>query len=352
MKKLPSILKDCIITILLVWAFISFLFLPTIQGKEGESLAQAWLQIAGYFSFAFVGIIGLFDFLEDNGFSLFVPSYYSNNKEKRTKALFKETIQDFLDSETTFMQRYHENTAKVILTELGLGSQDPRFLRSKLLEAHYVGITDLESAKTRLEEILFSSSNIIIDLTAQGGIQRDNNLRYYMRIGDLMRELSLRDRIIDCMEKLIRCTFNSEELSKINVMITPTNGNYLLGLETCDRFSHCHFIKLIPPNSVVGDNFYEGTIPESVFREGVRILILHDVLATGRQIVDSVNSIKNHFRKLNIKNYSIEGVVSLVYRSSGEAKELPELKGYRLVNLLSYSEDEIKEKIERARNKS
>ena len=127
--------------------------------------------------------------------------------------------------------------------------------------------------------------------------------------------------------------------ANLDIVMTPTHGNFLLGFDV-NALLGKHYIKMIPKNKVFGNNYYEGVIPERNDTDGINIILVHDILVSGGQIIESIDEIRTVFGNCNIC------VFSLVYRNCGDALTMLQRKydNIKFYNLLEYSEDDIDKK--------
>ena len=122
----------------------------------------------------------------------------------------------------------------------------------------------------------------------------------------------------------------------LDIVMTPTHGNFLLGFDV-NALLGKHFIKMIPKNKVFGDNYYEGVIPGDLTERGINVILVHDILVSGGQIIESIDEIRSLFGDCKIC------VFSLIYRNfdGALAKLQRRYSDVKFYNMLEYSEQDI-----------
>ena len=331
--------KDCIIGILLV-ALLSFIFFSRFSGLQPDEWKGEIIGFVGDMAIYLLGVIGLFEFSYDNGFTPAVPNWFIEHKEKSAHKQTKQSLQEFFDMESEFLEQHEKERMEDALAIMGLSAQGHKKVRAKLLEARLGAMYDIDTARKRIMDLMFFS-DVICDLHKSPDYVNTEHLRYYFKFHDLMHNKQQCDSIVDAMAAFISltCERNGIDLSEIDVIMVPNSGNYLLGLGVSKRL-HKHFIKMIPPERQIGKYSYEGVIPSDIMRRGVNVLIVHDVLLTGGQICESVRDLQE-----SIPNCTIHGLFSAVYRNVDHGRE--KLKAYNIksYNLIEMTEEEVEQEL-------
>ena len=343
-RKKAGLIKDVLIYLFLVAILVMFIVLPGFYGKPMEEWSDNMMQIVGDFCIYLLGIIGLFEFCYDNGLIFLVPNSFANYKEKRLEKQTKDYIYTFLDKETDFLHEHEHLRAGELMSIIGLSTHDHSLVKSEVIRARLRPMYDIDTARQKLEDILFHS-DVIRDLHQDSEVSQNPDFRFYIRFPDLMHDPALRILISKIMATFVYHILGNRAngapfgVSDLDIVMTPTHGNFLLGFDV-NAILGKHYIKMIPKTKVFGDNYYEGIIPEKSSSDGINVILVHDVLVSGGQIIESIDEIRTVFGNCNIC------VFSLVYRNFGDSLTMLQRKydNVKFYNLIEYSEDDIDEK--------
>lgn len=339
--KIKSAIKDTLIYGVLFTILAVFVVLPEFYGKPIEEWSDNTMQLVGDFSIYLLGVIGLLEFGYDNGLLMFIPDSFIRYKEKRLEQQTKDYIFTFLDKETEFLHEHERLRAGELMSLIGLSIHDLPMLQSNVIKARLDPMYDIETASAKLEDILFHS-HVVRDLHVDSEVSQRTNCRFYFRFPDLMHDPALRIQISKIMATFVCQTLEKPEnkapfsAPDLDIVMTPTHGNYLLGFDT-NALLGKHFIKMIPRNKVFGDNYYEGVIPGDYADRGINVILVHDILVSGGQIIESIDEIRALFGECKIC------VFSLIYRNFDGALEKLQRRysDIQFYNMLEYSEQDI-----------
>lgn len=342
-RKKNGYFKNLLIYLFLVIILIVFIILPEFYGKPVAEWSDNMIQIVGDFCIYLLGIIGLFEFCYDNGLTFLVPNNFTNYKERRLEKQTKDYIYTFLDKETDFLHEHEQLRIGELMSIIGLSTHDHNLVKSEVIRARLSPMYNIETAQKKLEDILFHS-DVIRDLHMDSEVSQHPDFRFYFRFSDLMHDPALRSLISKIMATYIYHTLGNKangapfNVSDLDIVMTPTHGNFLLGFDVNSILGK-HYIKMIPKSKVFGDNYYEGIIPEKNSIDGINVILVHDVLVSGGQIIESIDEIKTVFGNCNIC------VFSLVYRNFADSLTMLQRKydKIKFYNLIEYSEDDIAE---------
>lgn len=338
-KKTGRIAKDVCIYFVIAYGFYRLFIVP-----ENFSDPNVAARILANLTTYVIAVGGLFGLMAANHFDSILPDSFKAGMRKTLKKIAQEIVFEVIDSQSHNISEHDFQKLRREVHELLGDAGCPEVHRMDVISAQNSGLAGIEDAKCKLETLLFKSG-IISDLREDPEAHTTPGLNYFIRLFDLMYDEDNAKTIISSMITFISHTLDSEgkfsqkNLNSIDVVVTPNNGNYLLGYQVSKelrKWTTPH-IKMIAREKIVGNNYYEGTIPKSVLERGPRMIIVHDVLATGKQIVESIEEIRKC-----IPNSKIIGVFSLVYRVDGEAKKqiVEDLK-VKMYNLIEYTEAQI-----------
>ena len=279
------------------------------------------------------GVVGIFELFRVSGLTVFVPTSYINAKEKGNRKQIELTIEEYFENEERLLSNYQNEKDKQLLARLGLKKEEVKaVVNFKREQAKNRNIPDIETAKTKLEGLIFASPEYIVDVA--NSTLANNEERYYIKLQDMMHEESLRRSIISIMTKFIKQILDKKTLDEIEACVIPHSSNYLLGFETSKELCK-KFVKMIDRNKVISNQAYEGSLAENS-----KVIIIHDTLFRGKQVYESID----HLREV-VDGVDIVGVFCLVYRNAGGGKKEIELRDISVYPLIEWSEYDIEMKL-------
>lgn len=340
-KRKGSGIKDIIIYTLLL-SVLCIIVYSRLYDLPIREWGTEIMGIIGDLVIYLLGIVGFFEFGYDNGLTIIVPNNFIAHKEKKLREQTKEYLHQFFDEESDYMHLHEQDRMSEMLTLMGLSTEGFQRVQAKALEARLSPMYDIESAREKLLDVVFFS-NTIIDIKKTPYYVGSRDLRYYMKFHDLMHNSVQSDLIAQIMATFVALTCEKEgiKLSDIDVVMVPHSSNYLLGLKV-SKILGKKFIKMIPPDKVIKPYYYEGNIPDEKKNSQIRAIVLHDVLLTGGQIVESVNALREA-----VPNCQIIGLFSAIYRNVWSGKDkLEKQHALKCYNLAELTEEEIQERRE------
>lgn len=340
-KRKGFSIKDAII-----YTFLLSILCIIIYARLYDLPIKEWgseiIGIIGDLVIYLLGVMGVFEFCYDNGLVVIVPNNFIAHKEKKLREQTKEYLHQFFDEESDYMRLHEQDRMSEMLTLMGLSTEGFQKVQAKALEARLSPMYDIESARKKLLDVVFFSDTII-DLRETPYYVGSRDLRYYMKFHDLMHNSVQSDLIAQIMATFVALTCESEgiNLSDIDVVMVPHSSNYLLGLKVSKILGKT-FIKMIPPDKVIKPYYYEGNIPNEKKDTQIKAIVLHDVLLTGGQIVESVNALREA-----VPNCQVVGLFTAIYRNVWSGKDkLEKQHALKCYNLAELTEEEIQEKRE------
>lgn len=348
------VIKDILIygtyIILLVIATV-FIVLEQIKSHI-ENPWHILFSIAGVLTILTLFFVCMLDLLYEHNLMFAVPNSYIQHKEQRKRAAIKRIMFAVLDAQSKYFSMHDE---EIIRRELALIDKNTDYTLSSMraVELRNSGLFSIEDAKQKLKDLVFKS-DIVQDISATPEAHLTPGLRYYIRFPDLMYDEHSRALVTNIASTYIahlyddeapmkqlseaaRSFISSPVLDNLDVIATPNNGNYLLGYDISKLLRKDH-IKIITPEKIINKNTYEGVIHSK--KTSPNVLIVHDVLATGKQIIESIDSLREA-----CPNIQIMGVLTLIYRRGGDSERDINRRGIPLFPLLSMSEEEIAQEL-------
>ena len=344
-RKLPGHRKSGVKDVVIYALLLSVLCL-IVYSRLYELPIREWgteiMGIIGDLVIYLLGIVGFFEFGYDNGLTIIVPNNFIAHKEQKLREQTKEYLHQFFDEESEYMHLHEQDRMSEMLSLMGLSMEEFQKVQAKALEARLSPMYDIESAREKLLDIVFFTDTVI-DLKKTPHYLGTQSLRYYMKFHDLMHNSVQSDLIAQIMATFVALTCEKEgiKMSEIDVVMVPHSSNYLLGLKVSKLLSK-KFIKMIPPSKVIKPYYFEGNIPEEKKNGRIRAVVIHDVLLSGGQIVESIETLKEA-----VPDCQIVGLFSAIYRNVWDGRgKLEREWNIKCYNLAEMTEEEIQQKIE------
>jgi len=162
--------------------------------------------------------------------------------------------------------------------------------------------------------IILTDSNKLISTSM-------SEVNYYINFLDVMYDPMFSEDIVSIMCDFIKLKLEPERLSKVLYIIVPYDSNLLLGVGVAKKLNKkaIKVLKEIPSYHL--EKNWEGTSIDD-FNE-VNSIIIHDVLYTGRQIIESCKILYKNIKKVEKDSFSSFLFFSLCARKS----DVPEKNG-------------------------
>ena len=348
--------KDIIIFVayvILLTITIIFIILEQINGQTEDSW-HVLFSIIGAFTILTLFFACMFEFSYEYNLLFAVPNSFIRHKEQRIREILKQIMFAVLNAQNKDLSEHDE---EIVRRELLLIDKNTDYALSAMnvIETRNSGLFSIEDARRKLKELVFKS-NIIQDISKTPQANLTPGLQYYIRFPDLMYDDHSRDLVTNIASTYIANLYDENDdeallklpeagpsfissrvLSNLDAIVTPNNGNYLLGYDISRLLRKDH-IKVITPEKIIDKNAYEGIIRST--KPNPSVLFVHDVLATGKQIIQSIDSLKDA-----CPNIHIMGVLTLIYRTDGNSERYLKERDVALFPLLRLAETDIKKEL-------
>lgn len=334
MKKkitIMGVIRDVFVYALVIAGIGAFCYFY-LQKIDVSNFKDTFFSFLGDIVIFLLGLIGIFEFCYDNNLLMFVPSTFINHKEKSQREQIERTLDKYLSEESIAYKEYQFEKIDYILSHLGLSQQGYTDLKMKLLQARLMPESnDIVTLRNKLTDIIYHG-NVIIDLMDTPSYRAD--LRYYLKFSDLMHDKLMEEQLCSIMANFIYMTAGNS-ITDVTAIVIPHSSNYLLGLGVARKMGK-QFVRVIPPEKVVGNICWEGNLSTSSKEQ--HIIIVHDVLLTSKQVYESISVLPS--------NCIVDGIYCFVYREGHGGKEkLHDLGFDNVYALLELTEDDITESL-------
>lgn len=256
--------------------------------SEGEFLDR----LSGYIGSVLIilfGVVGLFEFAYDNGLTLMLPVSFIDYKKKNIKKQMKYYIENYLKEELHIINQYNNERISFFLSQLGLSQYDFELLKEQLVSIKMMPLSSISDAEEKMIKIISSGNILFKQNTCESKKLVYKEVQYFVNFIDIMYIREYNDELSDCLIMLLREKLRLE-LNDINKIIIPHSGNRMLGVSIGQKLGKA-IINVTEKAHIFEDQCWEGHFDDSRKNYGI---IVHDVLVTGKQIIESIDKIKEH----------------------------------------------------------
>lgn len=280
-------------------------------------------------------VLSIFELLDMYGINVKLFSYSKRKREKERRQIEK-VVDEYVDNNKNLFKSNANEYINYILTSMGIknGQTDKLFSAiSELKKANAIIKTNADMDD--MIKSLLIDSRIVLDLSKLNPDRKViySGLKYYIDLTDTMNIKSVNTRVLSILYYYIETMLLGQNLSIRNIdrLVIPTESNIILGIELADLFDVEPIIMHNKRRRIYDDQYWDGTLTS-----GNRLLIIHDVIYSGDNIVDCIHHLP--------KSCSIIGVVSLVNRTDKKiskkiGKRLIEETGIRVYSAIDVDDD-------------
>lgn len=294
-----------------------------------ESMQINVLNIINFFLLCLIGIAGfiqLWDFYFGN-----FP-WYSKNKTLKRRKEIQYIINRTFEKDYKMLVDYEEERVKLLCVQWGLKTEDFQDVKLQILRFRRLPMKTSDQIRKKMIEILTINNRTLID-QRYSATRIYNKVDFYINLTDIMYSDEVREELATMMISQIHENFSEDNLSDNNKgkvrIIVPTDGNLLLGIEVSKRL-HLPVVKMRNEERVTRGQFWDG-----ILEPNSRVIIIHDVLVTAKQIVDSIRKLPN--------NTQVMGVFCLVQRTDTIGKKILHDKGHKSWFLIELDDKQLEQ---------
>lgn len=296
----------------------------------------------GAVAFILFGLVGIYEYSYLNEIKILVPPAYKRMRKRADREQARTMMQIYYEKDIEFIQQYEEQRIEYTLQALGIQSNQFRDIRYEVIKARAVKAKSKKELRQKAKAILFNK-RYINDLTKIRTDERVyKEVDYFLNLYTALYDKQLRDDIGSIMSDYItQCM--KEEIEGIDYIVIPRNSNFLLGL-VVGEILRIPVIAIKTESRIKTDVYWDGIyIPKNKNK----IIVVHDVLVTGRRIYESVE-------KLPKDTYEVKGLFCLAqYDNKVDSRKVLKKHGIDNVHcLLETSDDELKKIFKIGRSES
>lgn len=253
--------------------------------------------------------------------------------EKSTEAYFK--------SEINYIKNYSNERINHVLSQLKLKDSQFNELRLELIRMRSLPLKDLKDAEEKIKEFIrsghkpfndFSKNSAVVNLKEINSAKRTyNNVDYFLNFHDAMYSADNFADFVRVMNLLICEKIGADNFDTIAI---PFDSNVILGVEVAKLFGKPVVKMRKDKGKLEIDHLWDGE-----FGNGNRVLIVHDVLVSGEQIIH----VKNHIPS----RFEVVALCCLAARTDDKGLETLKKENIRVERVIDLSDSEIESLMEK-----
>lgn len=318
MKTLKNIIASVIAVVLLVLAFItgaggSVQFSPPFvtYGTDGMNVLDGITTL----TIAFLGIVTIFDLFQAFGWDLLVPSYITETKVKKEEeavknvidtyygkdfSRFSELLEVYFKNDCAFVKSTHQARTDYILQQLGIKQSE---LLDGLIRLRTMKLTSIEDSIARIKQILKEMPGIIIKQEEKPADRTYKKVQFYIDFVSSMRDNEYGKELSKTFSHYIALDMKECKVEGVTKVVIPADSNFLLGFKVAENLDCPPVIMRMNKGRIFEDRPWDGELSCND-----KVIIVHDVLVTGEQVVDAIQKLQNFGVEIN-------AVYCIVHRS-------------------------------------
>lgn len=256
--------------------------------------------IVGSITVLLFGIVGIFEFGYSNGISFLAPPTYRRCKESVNMKQAERMMKIYYKEDMDFIQQYEKERIRYILQLMGITAGQFHLINYEIIKARSNDENCDENLSEELKSYILHKEFIEVLPRENGKKRVYEKVDYYINLYMAFYDAEICKNVAGIMCKFIIGNLK-EETEWIDYIIVPQQGNFLLGLEVAKQL-HKPVIAIQSTGRIWQEEYWDGKYKSD--RKN-KIIVVHDVLVTGQNIIDSI-------KKLPENTYKLMGVYSLV----------------------------------------
>ena len=302
MKKFKDFIITIFVALLLFLAFITgaggsvqWSLPPITYGQGGMKVLEGITT----FTIAFLGIVTIFDLCQAFGWNALVPTYIAEAKDKKAKAMikdiidtyygedfsrFSELLEVYFEKDLAFTKSHHQAQTDYIMQKLGINHSE---MLDSLLKLRVMHLKNEEDAIARMQHILKGRSNIIVKQKENPADRTYKEVRFYIDFVSSMRDDEYGKELSKTFARYILLDMK-EEIKGITKVVIPADSNFLLGFKVAETLGCPPVIMREKRGRIYEDRPWDGELSP-----GDTVIIVHDVLVSGDQVVAAMKKLRD-----------------------------------------------------------
>ena len=253
-----------------------------------------------------LSLLSIFDLLDMYGIEVKLFNYSKSRRRKEREDVIS-TIEEYLDCEQMLIRSNTQQYIDFALMEMGLKPAQKEELFAKIhdLKNANCPIQSVSDMEKQLRDLLSHKKVVVyLDRADKNRHVIYPDLKYYINLNDAIYDNIIRNQVVRIFQFYINTVLGEHMLSihDIDGIVIPTESNVLLEIEVAKLLEVQPIIMLNKARRIYEDQYWNGTI-----QDGDRLIIIHDVIYSGDNIVNCIEHLP--------RSCSIVGVISLFNRT-------------------------------------
>lgn len=287
-----------------------------------------------------IGIVGVYEYAYLNGLFLFVPPAYVKVKDKISVKQAEKMMQIYYEKDIEFIKEYENYRISHMLQAMGINRKQFNKMKYNIIKARVMPEGDIPEIREKMKSYILHKE-FIEDLSSLGTHDRKyDDVNYYLNLYLATYNKSICDSISKTMCGYI-INVLGKRVNDIDYIVVPQGSNILLGLRIGELLEKNVMI-MFNEERIQAKRYWDINYDEH--REN-KIIVIHDVLVSGKRICESVGKLpKNSFKLLGLF------CVSQYMDKSDEAKKELENNKIKKTNVLVEVNEDMLRKIKEEDN--
>lgn len=255
--------------------------------------------------------------------------------EESMADVIQKSTDEYFRHEINFIKNYANERTNHVLAQLKLNDSQFSKLRLELIRIRSLPLRNLKDAESKIKEFIrsgyepfnsFSRNSAVVNLKEIDSAKRTyNNVDYFLNFHDAMYSAEYFADFVRVMHLLICEKIGVDNFDTIAI---PYDSNVILGVEVAKLFGKPVVKMRKDRGKLEIDHLWDGE-----FSNGNRVLIVHDVLVSGEQIIHTKNHIPSRCE--------IVALCCLATRKDVNGLEVLQRENVRVERVIDLSDAEI-----------
>lgn len=316
---LKRYLKDILITAILLAAIalqVSYYL---------QSALKDLPTLCGQIILLILGFVGIIDISLHCDLTIFVPNFLMERRRQKEKELASQYMSAAYSEDIKFVRAYDEARMDYFMSQLGISKSHMDDLRLDLVKLRVMPIKTIEDAREKVKYLIGCDSCTVRQRERPDSEITYKKVDYFINFVDLMYISEYAREISAALGLLIQ---ENIELQKIDKIVVPYDSNFLLAFELGKLLGKPIVNIRRTQGKIIREQHWDGILSPTD-----RVIVIHDVLVTGQQVVESMRKLPESCEQL--------AFFCLVSRKEWPGKKAVEDRGIPFFSLLELDDSGI-----------
>lgn len=349
MKTLKNVIVSVIAVVLLALSFTTGAGGSVQSSPPFVTYGEAGMNVLDgitTLTIAFLGIVTILDLFQAFGWDVLVPTYITEAKAKKEEDVvkkvidtyygkdfsrFSELLEVYFKKDLAYVKSNQQTRADYILHRLGIKRSE---MLDELIRLRAMPLADKEAAIKRIEYLLKEMPAIIIKQAEDPADRTYKEVQFYIDFISSMRDNEYGKELSQTFSRYIELDIKDRSIEGVTKVVIPADSNFLLGFKVAENLDCPPVIMRTKKGRIFENRPWDGELSCSD-----KVIIVHDVLVTGDQIVNTMKTLKSF-------GVEVSGVYCIVHRLEYSGCEKIHLQDWRctIQAMLDLNDEAIREK--------